>query len=402
MNGLCVDAAKPDLSVVMPCLNEAETLGRCIEEAFSVSSKCLLSVEVIIADNGSTDGSQVIARELGAKVVDIPRRGYGAAIRGGVEVSQAEFVLVGDSDASYDFSDAGKFIEALREGNDLVVGNRFQGGIEVGAMPWKHRFIGNPVLSGIGQLFFNCGVGDFHCGLRAFTRSAYDLLLLNTDGMEFASEMIVRAKLDRLKITEVPTKLRKAGRSRTPHLRSWRDGWRHLRLLLVLCPMWLYCLPALAFSAVGCMGLFALAVQGPIRVGAVTFSINSSLVSGLLVVLGVQFAIQGLSASLLGEECGVWRKRHFLRFLCPIFSLEVGLALGLSFLLVGFIGIYCVAIVWLATAFQSLSAAVTLRAVIPSFVSAVVGMQIAFASFQLHFVKTASAIGRLKQSQRNR
>mgnify|MGYP002630036864 CR=1 FL=1 len=233
---------------MVPCLNEAETLAFCIAEAQQALLEADLDGEVVIADNGSTDGSQQIAEDLGARVVNVTAKGYGSALRGGIEAARGEFIVMADADGSYDFGHAPRIVDKLREGYDLVMGNRFLGGIEPGAMPWKHRYIGNPVLSGIGRLFFNCPAGDFHCGLRGFSKAAYERMGLTTTGMEFASEMVIKSTLNGLKIAEVPTILRPDGRSRPPHLRSFRDGWRHLRFMLIFCPRWLFVIPGAVLS----------------------------------------------------------------------------------------------------------------------------------------------------------
>ena len=239
------------LSVVMPCLNEAETVAVCIKKAQHFFIKNNIDGEVIIADNGSNDGSQKIANQLGAKVVAIPKKGYGNALKGGFESAQGKFIIMGDADDSYDFSDLSLFISKLNEGYDLVIGNRFKGGIKKGAMPFLHRYLGNPVLSFLGKLFFKAHINDFHCGLRGFTNDAYKKLKLTTTGMEFASEMIVKAHLLNLKIGEVPTILYKDGRSRKPHLKTWSDGWRHLRFLLLYSPKWLFLLPGILMMILG-------------------------------------------------------------------------------------------------------------------------------------------------------
>src|SRR5664279_2781489 len=271
----------------MPCLNEAETLAICIRKARSSLSSLGVDGEVLIADNGSDDGSQDIARAEGARVVPIPRRGYGAALQGGIEAARGRFVLMADADDSYALDDIGGFVQALRGGADLVMGNRFQGGIAPGAMPPLHRYLGNPVLSLVGRLFFKIPVGDFHCGMRAFRRDRILALGMRTDGMEFASEMVVRASLNKLAITEVPTTLRPDGRSRAPHLRTWRDGWRHLRFLLAFSPRWLMLYPALILLVVGGIGLLWLSF-GPRQIGAVAFSLQTMLACAAAVIAGVQ------------------------------------------------------------------------------------------------------------------
>ena len=240
-----------ELSIVMPCLNEAETLEVCIKKAQNSLRENQLAGEVIIADNGSTDGSQAIAERLGARVVPVDRKGYGSALLGGIAAARGRFIIMGDADDSYEFTNLMPFVAKLREGFELVMGNRFKGGIKPGAMPPLHRYLGNPVLTGIGRLFFGCPAGDFHCGLRGFSKAAIDRLNLQTTGMEFASEMVVKGSLQGLRITEVPTTLSPDGRSRPPHLRSWRDGWRHLRFMLVYSPRWLFLYPGLLLMLVG-------------------------------------------------------------------------------------------------------------------------------------------------------
>ena len=255
------DAADIEVSVVMPCLDEVRTVGRCVDKALACIRSLGLSGEVVVADNGSTDGSPEIARSHGARVVRAELRGYGGALRVGIAAARGHYVIVGDSDDSYDLGALGPFVERLASGDELVIGNRFRGGIMPGAMPWLHRWVGNPILSGILNLFFHSPVGDAHCGLRAFRKDAYDRLGLISTGMEFASEMIVKARLNHLRISEVPVVLRPDGRGRRPHLRSFRDGWRHLRLLLLLCPTWLYLIPAAVMMAVG-LGLMVWLTPG--------------------------------------------------------------------------------------------------------------------------------------------
>lgn len=229
----------------MPCLNEAETLAACIAEAQAALKEADIEGEIIVADNGSTDGSQRIALAMGARVVEVTRKGYGNALSGGIEAAAGQYIVMGDADASYNFSHIPRIVESLLDGADLVMGNRFRGGIAPGAMPRLHRYLGNPVLTGIGRLLFRCPVGDFHCGLRGFSKAAYRRMELSTAGMEFASEMVIKSTLKGLRVTEVPTVLRPDGRSRPPHLRSWRDGWRHLRFMLLFCPRWLFLFPGL-------------------------------------------------------------------------------------------------------------------------------------------------------------
>lgn len=276
-----------ELTILMPCLNEAETLETCIVKAMEYLKQSKVDGEVLIADNGSTDGSQDIAKRLGARVVDVPVKGYGAALGAGINDAKGKFVIMGDSDDSYDFSNLDPFVEELRKGADLVMGNRFKGGIEKDAMPPLHRYLGNPVLSTVGRVFYRTPVGDFHCGLRGFSREAILGLHLNTPGMEFASEMVIRATLFGLDIREVPTTLKPDGRSRPPHLRSWRDGWLHLKLLLTFAPYWLFYYPGLIMFWVGLVSFGAL-MLGPVVIGGVTFDVGTMILSSALLLTGFQ------------------------------------------------------------------------------------------------------------------
>jgi glycosyltransferase involved in cell wall biosynthesis len=276
-----------ELTILMPCLNEAETLATCIRKARSYLADSGVEGEVLIADNGSDDGSQAIAAAEGARVVDVPVRGYGAALIAGIEAARGEFVIMGDADDSYDFAALGPFVDELRAGADLVMGNRFAGGIEPGAMPNSHRYLGNPVLSGIGRLFFRTPIGDFHCGLRGFRRDRMMELGLTTTGMEFASEMVVKSALAGFDVREVPTTLSKDGRSRPPHLNTWRDGWRHLRFLLVYSPSWLYLYPGLFLALFGILGVVIL-FAGEAQVGEVTIGVHTFVAACMALLIGLQ------------------------------------------------------------------------------------------------------------------
>ncbi len=276
-----------ELTILMPCLNEAETLGRCVAKARAFLVRAGVDGEVLVADNGSSDGSPGTAEAGGARVVAVAERGYGAALRGGIAAARGRYVVMGDADDSYDFSELDGFLAALRAGADLVMGNRFRGGIRPGAMPILHQRLGNPVLSFAGRLFFKIPVGDFHCGLRGFRTEAIRALELRTAGMEFASEMVVRAALERLKVAEVPTTLSPDGRSRPPHLRTWRDGWRHLRFLLTFSPRWLFLYPGAILSLAG-LALVALLFRGPVGVGGVGFETKSFMAGCLCLLVGVQ------------------------------------------------------------------------------------------------------------------
>src|SRR5262245_19978177 len=282
-----------ELSIVMPCLDEAETVGACIEKATSWARTHGVEAEIIVADNGSTDGSRGIARDLGARVVPVLEKGYGSALMGGITAARGRFVIMGDADDTYDFSDLSGFLDRLREGYDLVMGNRFAGGIEPGAMPPSHRLLGNPALTGIGRLFFHSPVGDFQCGLRGFSREAIVDLDLRTTGMEFASEMVVKATLNGLRITEVPTTLSRSARSHEPHLRTWRDGCRYLRFLVLYSPRWLFFYPGLLLMIAGIV-VGAWLIPGPRTIGNVTFDVQTLAFASLAVIIGfqsVQFAL---------------------------------------------------------------------------------------------------------------
>jgi len=375
-----------ELTIVMPCLNEAETLAGCVEEALRALREQNLSGEVIVADNGSTDGSQEIATRLGARVVRVSEKGYGRALQGGIAAARGRFILMGDSDGSYDFTHAGRFVEKLREGHDLVMGNRFLGGIQPGAMPWKNRYLGNPILSGIGRLFFRCPIGDFHCGLRAFSRDAYNRLELRTAGMEFASEMVIKATLFGLRITEIPTTLRPDGRSRPPHLRPWRDGWRHLRFMLLFSPRWLFLQPGLALLFIGFV-IGALLVRGPLRLGSVTFDVHTLIFAAMSVLIGFQAVTFAVFTKIFAINSGLLpadpRLERPLRWL----NLERGLALGAVLALAGLALSFHAVGVWSGHAFGNLAPGELLRLVIPGSVFLTLGCQIILMSFLLSILE---------------
>jgi len=293
-----------EVSVVMPCLDEARTVGLCVEKALRGLRELEVRGEVVIADNGSTDGSPEIARAHGARVVQVERRGYGSALQAGIAAARGRYVIMGDADDSYDFSQLGPFLERLRQGDELVMGNRFRGGIRPGAMPWLHRYVGNPALTGVLNLFFRSPIRDAHCGLRAVSKDAYNRLGLSTPGMEFASEMVVKACLHRLRISEVPIILHPDGRDRPPHLRSFRDGWRHLCFLLLFCPRWLYLIPAGLLLAVG-LCLMVWLTPGSQPLGGVVFDCHTMLLGSMCVVLGYQLLWQGVCASAFGRNSGL-------------------------------------------------------------------------------------------------
>ncbi|SDJ20659.1 Glycosyltransferase involved in cell wall bisynthesis [Actinokineospora alba] len=376
-----------ELSIVLPCLNEAETLETCVRKARESLRSLGVAGEVIVADNGSTDGSQDIARANGARVVDVPRRGYGAALAAGIEAAGGEYVLMADADDSYALDDIGGFLEALRGGADLVMGNRFQGGIAEGAMPFLHRYLGNPVLSRLGRLFFRIPVGDFHCGIRAFRRDRILELGLRTSGMEFASEMVVRASLNHFKIREVPTTLRPDGRTRAPHLRTWRDGWRHLRFLLAFSPRWLLYYPSIALQGIGLIGMLWLSF-GPQRLAGVGFGLHTMLACATMFVLGLQGMSLAVVARSYAAHLGLLPPpsgRMILRIAKA--SLERGLWIGLL-LLAGGITCFIVALsIWGAAGFGELDVVQTMRVPILGMVLMVAGFQLITVSFTLSLTK---------------
>ncbi|HWB11406.1 MAG TPA: glycosyltransferase family 2 protein [Pirellulales bacterium] len=377
-------SAELEVSIVMPCLNEAETLEQCILKAHEVIRRHRLSGEIVIADNGSTDGSQEIAERLGARVVEVTEKGYGSALRGGIEAARGRYVIMGDSDDSYDFSSIYPFVEQLRAGNDLVMGNRFRGGILPGAMPWKHRWIGNPALSGIGRLFFHCPAGDFHCGLRAFSKAAYRRMELHTTGMEFASEMVIKSTLNGLKIAEVPTVLHKDGRSRPPHLRSWRDGWRHLRFMLLFSPRWMFLWPGAVCFILGLLAS-AFLMHAPVSLAGVDFDIHTLLVSGFLALVGYQLLVFGVFTKMYAITEG-FHPPHRLLGKDPHVNLEWGVLTGIAVGTAGLALLAQAAWSWQQTGLGELDPRSTMRQVIPAVVLMTLGVQTVFASFFLAIV----------------
>lgn len=369
-----------ELSIVMPCLNEAETIEVCIQKANKYLADNNVAGEVVIGDNGSTDGSQDIARRNGARVIDIPEKGYGSALIGAINASKGKYVIMGDSDDSYDFSNLNLYVEKLREGYDLVMGNRFKGGIKPGAMPFLHKYLGNPVLSFIGKLFFRSSVNDFHCGLRGFRQDIVHLLDLQTTGMEFASEMVVKATINNCKITEVPTTLSPDGRSRPPHLKTWRDGWRHLRFLLIYSPRWLFMYPGLFLILFGLLGSL-LILTGKSNVGNINFSNNSLLYCSSAIIIGVQLIIFAIVTRIYGTEQGFLPKKPSYQKLFKWFTLELGLIFGGILIVTGVVvGILSFAY-WEKNALGQLDLSVNLTMVIPSVTSLILGFQIFFTSF---------------------
>lgn len=376
-----------EITILMPCLNEAETLATCISKAKLWLQSNKVDGEVLIADNGSTDGSIKIAENLGARVINVAEKGYGAALMNGILNAKGSYVIMGDSDDSYDFSNLSLFVEKLREGYDLVMGNRFKGGIAKEAMPFLHKYLGNPVLSYLGRLFFKCPIGDFHCGLRGFKQNIVSVLGLQTTGMEFASEMVVKATIFNLKITEVPTTLSKDGRSRPPHLRTWRDGWRHLRFLLMYSPKWLFKIPGITLMVLGLL-LVLLTIKGPLEiVNGILLDTNTLIFGGTFIILGFSCVSLGIFTRTYAVEEGFLPRTRRDRQFDEKFNLELGIVIGLIILLLGIAGFIYSFFIWENTGFGQLQYPKILRIVIPSVVCLVLGCQTIFSSFFIGILK---------------
>jgi glycosyltransferase involved in cell wall biosynthesis len=370
------------VTILMPCLNEAETLAFCVRQAIAALRDNNVAGEVLIADNGSTDGSQQIAIDEGARVVAVPIRGYGAALMTGIESARGKYVLMADADASYDFRHLPRFLTKLEEGHDLVMGNRFSGEIKPGAMPLLHRYLGNPVLSFIGRLFFGIPVRDFHCGIRAMRRDSIVGLDLKTTGMEFASEMVVKSSLGGLRIAEVPTTLSPDGRSRPPHLRTWRDGWRHLRFLLLYSPRWLFLIPGIVTFLVGLVISLWLLAE-PRTIGRWTFDVDTLTYSLGLVLIGAHISVFAVSAKVFGTQEGFLPPNPKWERIYKYINLEVGVALGCVLLLVGVAILGYAVHVWSDAGFGQLSPQRMLRLTLPSATCFMLGVEAIFASFFL-------------------
>jgi glycosyltransferase involved in cell wall biosynthesis len=379
-----------ELTILMPCLNEAETLGQCLTKAQGFLGRTGIRGEVIVADNGSTDGSQAIATSHGARVVAIKARGYGSALIGGIRAARGTYVIMGDSDDSYDFSNLDQFVEKLRAGFEIVMGNRFRGGIMPGAMPPLHRYLGNPVLSTVGRVFFRSPCSDFHCGLRGFRRDSILRLDLQAPGMEFASEMVVKATINKLRFAEVPIKLHPDGRSRPPHLRSWRDGWRHLRFLLLFSPRSLFLYPGFVMFTVGLMTM-AWLLPGSRMIGRVTFDIHTLLYAAMLVPIGFQSMFFWAFAKIHGMREGIVPPDPSFRRLSSTITLENGLIAGAALLVVG-IGLAVYALGnWQGAAFGSLSPEAEMRFVIPSVITIILAFQVIYGSFFMSVLEIRAA-----------
>ena len=386
----------PKLSIVMPCLNETETLAGCIGKAHNALAELAIPGEVVIADNGSTDGSQEIARGAGARVIEVSERGYGCALRGGIAAARGQWIIIGDADDSYDFGSIAPFVQKLEAGYELVMGCRMpwaNGRIMKGAMPWKHRWIGNPLLTFLGRLFFKSSANDFHCGLRAVSKEAFLRMNLSSTGMEFASEMVMKATFAKLRLAEIPITLHKDGRSRQPHLRSWRDGWRHLRFMLLHCPMWLFCVPATVLFIAGfAFGIRLLA--GPLVIGNMGFDTNTLLVCAMAVIIGQQIATFGLFARKFASLEGILPHSERLEKILSRLTLEKGLIAGLLLILLGLGTLVVAFLFWRQADYGGISYPRSLRIVIPAVTLITTGVQLCFSSFlfQLLAIATKSRI----------
>lgn len=383
-----------ELTILMPCLDEAETIGRCIEKARQFLARTKIQGEVLIADNGSSDGSQKIAEACGARVIHVPVRGYGSALKYGIRAALGRYVIMGDSDDSYDFLALDEFVEKLRAGFQLVMGNRFLGGIMPGAMPPLHRYLGNPVLTAIGRVFFRSPCGDFHCGLRGFDREAILALDLQSPGMEFASEMVVKATVHKLRITEVPTTLSPDGRSRPPHLRSWRDGWRHLRFLCLYSPRWLFLYPGFVAFTIG-LAVTAWLVMGPQKIGGIYFDVHTMFYASVATIIGFQSMMFWIFAKVYGAREGIVPPDPWFQSMLRVVTFENGLIAGAILFLLGLgLGVYAVSW-WGEQSFGPLSASETMRLVIPSGTAILLGFQLAYSGFFVSILEIRGAAVKL-------
>jgi len=371
-----------ELSIIMPCLNEAETLETCIRKAKGYLERVKIRGEVVIGDNGSTDGSQKIALNSGARVVKVEQRGYGAALFGATLAAHGKYIIMGDSDDSYDFNNLDPFLEKLRQGYDLVMGNRFAGGIKPGAMPWKNRYIGNPILSTIGRIFFHCPAKDFHCGLRGYSREAFTRMDLRTTGMEFASEMVIKATLERMKIAEVPTTLSPDGRSRPPHLRPYRDGWRHLRFMLLYSPNWLFLFPGLALMLVGLAGT-ALLEQDSIQLSHARLGLDTLIYLAFMSVVGYQSVLFAVLSRIYAVQEHLYPASPGYRHIFRYINMERGLIAGALIALAGLGAAVYAFLTWRSAGFGDLNIEHVARIVIPSSMAITLGFETVLFSFFL-------------------
>jgi glycosyltransferase involved in cell wall biosynthesis len=385
-----MESAPVELTVLMPCLDEAKTVGACVAKARETCRAHAIAAEILVADNGSTDGSQRLAGESGARVIHVPARGYGSALRAGIDAARGRYVVIADADDSYDFGDIPAFLAQLRAGAQLVMGSRFRGKIHPGAMPLLHRFLGNPVLTWVLNLFFGAGISDAHCGMRGFSREAIRALSLRSSGMEFASEMIIRAAQEKLRVREVPTSLRPDGRGRRPHLRTWRDGWRHLRFMLLFSPLWLFLVPGSIISATGLVLATAVAFA-KVTVFGHQLNTHFALLGSSLAIVGVQLSMLGLFAKAVFVLDGVGKSPSAERLLEGL-RLESGILAGASIFAAGVAVDARILAAWIATHGGALDAQATHLAILGGTLCAV-GLEIVFSSFFLSILK-ASRTGR--------
>jgi hypothetical protein len=393
--------AEVELTILMPCLNEAETLATCIGKAQSYLARSGVVGEVVIADNGSTDGSQQIALKAGARVVEVPEKGYGAALSGGIEAASGKYIIMGDADDSYDFANLDPFVEKLRQGYALVMGNRFKGGIKPGAMPWHHRYIGNPILSFCGRLFFGSTIGDFHCGLRGYDRAAVQALTLRTTGMEFASEMVVKATLGGLKIAEVPTTLSPDGRSRAPHLRSFRDGWRHLRFLLLFSPRWLFLYPGIALMLLGLV-TDAVLLRGPVQLlPHINFDVHTFLLAAMFIIVGVQSISFAIIGRRFASRYGFIPKSEKFDKVLEGLTLERVILFALILIVAGIACLIWGLEQWADRDFGPLNTSRTLRVMIIAVTALVVGLQLMMSGFMSSMINIPLAERRVIEAPRS-
>lgn len=375
-----------ELTLLMPCLNEAQTLPGCLREAREALDALGVSGEILIADNGSTDGSQAIAEAAGARVVPVPLRGYGHALNAGINAARGRYVIMADADGSYDFRESGPMLNAMKSGSDLVMGNRFAGGIHPGAMPWKNRYIGNPVLSCIGRLFFAIPTRDFHCGLRGGSRAALTSLALRTGGMEFASEMVIKAALAGLKMTETPVSLRPDGRDRPPHLRPWRDGWRHLRFMLLFSPRWAFLYPGVGSLLIGLIAFGAL-LRGPVSIGAITFDVHTLLYAAAAILCGFQAVAFAVLSKVFVFEAGLTPPNANARTPFPAVTVESCVVGGALLALTG-LGLSVEAVrLWQTNAFGPLVPTQILRWVVPAVTCLILSLQLTLAGFFVDMIR---------------
>ena len=363
-----------ELTILMPCLNEEETLGTCIEKAHTFLKENGVSGEILIADNGSTDDSVRIAMEKGARVIHVSERGYGAALNAGCREAYGRFVIMGDSDDSYDFLHLMPFLEKLREGYDLVMGNRFKGGIERGAMPFLHRYIGNPILSMLGRLFYHSKIGDFHCGLRGYNRDRMRELNLKTTGMEYASEMVVKAEMNHYRITEVPTTLSPDGRTGAPHLRTFSDGWRHMRFLLIYSPRWLFFYPGLFLLVLGIAGMCILSA-GELKIDGIRLGVHTLLFMAGCVIIGTQILFFKLLSDVYAESHDYFVLTERQRMIVRAVSVERCLIAGGILIAVGLVMAVTAFSRWAMTGYGDLIPESMMRLTIPSWTLMILGFQ---------------------------